>query len=340
MKIPCESSKFKGFFEIPWTRAVVISADGVVINTTTGEILKPVLRNHGYYSVNLVVEGREKQYLVHRLLAGAFMPIPKELEGYKRLQVNHLDGVKTNNVLENLEWIRPQQNMHHAFKNRLIDIGYKVLARHVLTDEVTSYNSVSELAIELDISAKMLRRHLESSYAGKQSIDWRVFKYDDNSSWPEIPSNWLNPTTFNIKTAFLIKDLETGMVLLSKSLKTFCEVAGIVYEHLKNHRKHNGPSVVFRKRWDIKEVENIAVVKVDEFLDFSLRGSAKDRRIFEVTDKDQQTFVVTGLVELARTIGYDYAYVANIIAKGGERIAEFMIKNLSNGQTGVTLPKV
>lgn len=62
----------------------------------------------GYASVSI----RNKTYLVHRLVAMAWIPNP---EG--KPQVNHIDGVRNNNSVENLEWVTNLENREHASKN-------------------------------------------------------------------------------------------------------------------------------------------------------------------------------------------------------------------------------
>lgn len=68
----------------------------------------------GYLKVMLWKESKHQQKLVHRLVAEAFIDNP---EG--KLFVNHKDGVKTNNRLDNLEWCTGSENMHHAFRTGL-----------------------------------------------------------------------------------------------------------------------------------------------------------------------------------------------------------------------------
>lgn len=65
----------------------------------------------GYYYVRLTFNRIPKNYRVNRLLAQAFIPNP-----YKLPQINHKDGVKTNNKLANLEWCTVSDNLRHAYK--------------------------------------------------------------------------------------------------------------------------------------------------------------------------------------------------------------------------------
>lgn len=68
------------------------------------------LRNK-YYGVMLSNNKTKRNQLVHRMVAMAFIPNPEN-----KPQVNHIDGVTTNNHVENLEWVSHQENVDHAVK--------------------------------------------------------------------------------------------------------------------------------------------------------------------------------------------------------------------------------
>lgn len=70
----------------------------------------------GYMIVTLCHEGVRKNKRVHRLLAEAFIPNPSN-----KAHINHIDGVKLNNSLDNLEWATPKENTNHAIKMGLCD---------------------------------------------------------------------------------------------------------------------------------------------------------------------------------------------------------------------------
>lgn len=81
---------------------------------TKGKVLNPSKNNRGYLRVTLSVEGKTRYDSVHRLVAETFIPNPKKLP-----EVNHLDGNKLNNNVENLEWVTKGQNQIHAYKTGL-----------------------------------------------------------------------------------------------------------------------------------------------------------------------------------------------------------------------------
>jgi hypothetical protein len=67
-----------------------------------------------YRGVNLIINGKEKMFYLHRIIAETFIP---NIEN--KPEVNHIDGDKGNNSVENLEWNTGSENQIHAFKNNL-----------------------------------------------------------------------------------------------------------------------------------------------------------------------------------------------------------------------------
>ena len=106
-----------------------------------GRTLKPIYDKDGYLKVGLRKNGIKKSKLIHRLVAEAFIPNPNNFS-----EVNHLDEVKDNNGLSNLEWCTRKHNMNHGTRTERFarSKSKKVKAVNVETGEVITFNSVKE----------------------------------------------------------------------------------------------------------------------------------------------------------------------------------------------------
>lgn len=142
-----EDGNFK-VAKIP-TRGFVryITSTGLVLNHK-GKIMPTVLWGNGYEYVS--IDG--KYVRVHRLVAKAFL---KNTEN--KPQVNHIDGNKLNNVVENLEWATAKENVHHAITTGLRKLSLTpeqvVYIRQAASEEVPLAN----LAVDCNVSIKMIK---------------------------------------------------------------------------------------------------------------------------------------------------------------------------------------
>lgn len=74
-----------------------------------GKVLKQNMGTTGYYCVGLHKEAKAITKMIHRLSALAFISNPDN-----KKEVNHINGIKTDNRVENLEWVTPKENINHA----------------------------------------------------------------------------------------------------------------------------------------------------------------------------------------------------------------------------------
>ncbi len=94
----------------------MVSNLGNVWSKRTNKILKPTKTKSGYLTITTRIGGRNGKCIskrIHRWVADAFIPNPDN-----KPFVNHKDGIKTNNVLGNLEWVTAKENAVHA-----VDLG-------------------------------------------------------------------------------------------------------------------------------------------------------------------------------------------------------------------------
>jgi hypothetical protein len=103
-----------------------ISNIGRVKNKNTQKILKPVLNSGGYYQVFL----EKKAVKIHRLVAKSFIN-----DIFDKKEVNHKNGIKTDNRVYNLEWVTASENMKHAYKNGLNSKKGEKHSRNILKND-------------------------------------------------------------------------------------------------------------------------------------------------------------------------------------------------------------
>lgn len=126
-------------------------------------ILKPRIDGRGYYFVTLYKPSYKIQLRVHRLIAVAFIPNPEN-----KPEVNHKDGVKTNNEISNLEWSTRSENTQHAH-----DIGLlKQPAAKLTADYVNN--------IRVEYANGDTQFHLADKYKISQT---QVSRIVNNKNW-------------------------------------------------------------------------------------------------------------------------------------------------------------
>lgn len=137
-----------------FTENYEIKTTGEVISKKTRRPLSYHLDRKGYARVRLKRGGKGKTYLVHRLVAKQFLPNPEN-----KPQINHKNGVKHDNRIENLEWVTCQENVKHSIDNNLIPRGQDRPNSKLSDDDVRDIRShresgmtYYEIALLFDIS--------------------------------------------------------------------------------------------------------------------------------------------------------------------------------------------
>lgn len=91
-----------------------VTEDGNIYSDKTKRMVAQRMNPRGYCVVNLSINGKCKTFEVHRLVALAYIPNSNNLP-----VINHKNGIKTDNRVENLEWVTCKGNLMHAIKNGL-----------------------------------------------------------------------------------------------------------------------------------------------------------------------------------------------------------------------------
>ncbi len=155
----------------------VITSDGVLISKRLGTPMKTTLSRSskglggGYPQTNVRYEGRHICVRIHRLVAQAFIQNPDDLP-----EVNHINGIKTDNRMSNLEWSDKSDNILHADRTGLRNLREtNAGANHVRSKQIrcidndTIYSSAGEAARELGLT-EAARKNITNVCKGRRKV--------------------------------------------------------------------------------------------------------------------------------------------------------------------------
>lgn len=143
-----------------------INDKGLVLSKINNNLLVPRTNPNGY----LIVSLEKSQLSIHRLVALHFIPNPY---GYD--QVNHKDGDKTNNQVDNLEWCSCSQNAQHALKTGLRKGYVSYDTKLEFLNRTLNGEIISDLAKELGNHPNTLSRMLrETAKKENRELEWSL----------------------------------------------------------------------------------------------------------------------------------------------------------------------
>lgn len=186
LKHPIESLEMPGFFIIPYYSNYLVSRDGKLYKRSSGYLVIPSPFTTGYYTYRMKDDNDVTQNrLRHRILALTFKKYSADVDD---LQVNHKNGIKGNDHLDNLEWCTPLENVHHARDLGLSEYGKAVEIMDINTLRVKRYPGYSMAARAMGITRSTMRSRVKTE--GYQAFDGFQFRhYPTVEEWPIIAAS-------------------------------------------------------------------------------------------------------------------------------------------------------
>lgn len=149
-----------------------ISNKGKVRNAE-GRILKARTQNKGYFYVTLHSNHKERKFTIHRLVAEVFIP---KINGFN--QVNHINGNKKDNSVENLEWCNQRLNYNHGMQKFLYSHNDNHYFAKLTNEQVRTIPTLFKIGFTRTTISRILNVNVSSIEAIEKGISYRELGLD------------------------------------------------------------------------------------------------------------------------------------------------------------------
>lgn len=285
-----------------------INKDGTVRDVLTEREIKPYITEIGYVCYNLKIDNKPIRIFRHRLLAGCFLTVPKKYRslGYEQenLVVNHKDGIKGHDELDNLEWCTQKENSIHAVG---IDLTLKGENSHMSTITNDQAREICEL-----LSQGLKIKEVSEQTGVREKVIRHIY---NRESWKQISKDYIFHDYGNSKPyQYSDADINNVCKLLEKrelNTRQIAEITGVSQGYI-NDIKNGKRRTDISKDYDLSEsnIRNAPKARIArEACELLEKGDMKVKQIAQVTGMNPN--MISGIKNgrYWTSISKDYTFV-------------------------------
>ncbi len=259
----------QGFYPIPFYSNYLVSCTGVVYSHLSMAFLEGSFNSAGYHHYRVKGDdGATKTMGAHRLVAMTYIGLP---ENYENLDVNHLNGIKWDNRVDNLEWGTRQENVHHAGYTGLSVKSIPIQVRNTHNGMITEYPTYTACAWDLGVSEDAISWRVN---AGEHYVDELFNQYRKLTTRQE----WITPTKWSVNPV-LVRDANSGMVTHYPTQLAVAEAYGVSQAYVsKACSDPNQPLI--RLGNDLHQIKHMNplgdwLIRENPYLDYENNGQCR-----------------------------------------------------------------
>lgn len=290
--IGLESKRYPGYAFIPGFSRYLINKEGVVLHHLTGNQITKIIDEKGYcdYAIKPDI-GVWTKVGRYRLLCLAFKDYPSNIDS---LDINHIDGIPSNDDLNNLEFNTRLENCIHAFKNKLRKDNKFVLVENIKTGIITEHFSVAECVRKENVSYPELINGIRSN-AGFLLKDDLKFYFKD-------PINKTHIAKHTPAIPVLSRNVITGEIAEYPSKNSFAAAFKLSILTVEKRLKVKGQPI-FRENIQIKLKNDPVPWRVPESIEAEGYYESWERRVLLRDTRTGKITEYTGIAECAKALG-------------------------------------
>lgn len=307
---PSECKDYPGFFYIPFYPNLAVSSRGDVLYLQSGKVIINSTHRKGsspdYYRTvpipnEILPSGRNKTVGVHRLVLLAFKGLPDE-NIIEYPIVNHKDGDKWNNNLDNLEWVDFSGNIDHAYRTGLRTDNVHVLAKNLRTGEEKEWHSFGDCA-------KFFGVHPERPFSWSLTPDkvfkkeWIFKRKNDPRPWPNI--KWYPGYKNDRKgtTPIIGVNYKLGICVFGDSASEVANIANVSIPTITTGIRKHG--VYSHKDWFFKYKDNPNPLPMNEIESVGMTSYRITKPVQAYNPDLKVCYFANSIAEMARMTGVD-----------------------------------